>query len=364
MVPGDSVLEACVDTCAAVVSLPVFVHDAQLEVIGPQSAAPLAGVAGETVGYLVPPALFRVHNAGNAVETVFLHLTLEGNATLVLQAGETRSVPFTHTLPRPAGALAFANATLEARVDGVPLGWSGLARTAIRDIEPPSLDAQALAPLWAIGEGLRLAATVRDDGAVASVTAAVVGPAGNRTVPLSQSGATWSVLLPMDVAGPYTIQFTAADVAGNVRSSPRFGVVVAAVVKPVLSVEGGRLDLATTDGTLVVHVADVLPVPSLSVLPLDAKDAHWRPLHFPLSAGTTQVPLATLQDLGPGVHALLLQATNGAGAHAELRLNLTVAPPPPSPQGGPTAKPAPGFAPLGALILLGAAARRKRARSQ
>lgn len=339
-------------------SLPLLVHEPRLAVLPP--GAGLSGVPGERVAYLLAPSAFRVRNDGNAAERVLLEATtgvgaarVEGEAAVLLEPGEVRTVAVSHELPRPSGLLASATLRLAARVaGGHGPTWSAAVATSIVDRAPPRLElATPLPTLWTVGEPLVLAATVSDDGAVASVRANLTRD-GTRLAPLQLSlvGARWEATVTFSQRGEHTFTLLARDAAGNLATLVR-SVQAAPIPPPSLQV----LDLAgnatLADARLRIVAADPLGVAAVTVRPVGGNAT----LTFHDPNGTLEANLTGLA-LPPGSHLLRVEAVNRAGARANATLPVTIlAPPAPAPPPPAPARSTPGLSPLLAVLAVAAA---------
>lgn len=203
----------------------IFVRHANVSLAAPAAAA---GVPGETVAYRTAGNTFLATNAGNTDLTLRLRATTDqGTVALVLDGdtislspGETRSIPFDHTLPLPAGNHENARIDVVASVESRPeLRWSANTTTHIVDSEPPRILIRSTWPdNWTIGAPLRLSIGAEDASGVAGATVHLekLDSGTESASPMKRASAgTWSTTIDLDDEGPQRVTVSVMDVRGN-----------------------------------------------------------------------------------------------------------------------------------------------------
>ncbi|HUR25211.1 MAG TPA: hypothetical protein VM327_04250 [Candidatus Thermoplasmatota archaeon] len=353
---GPLTVEATVDSVEGLSSSAVrttaFIHEPILALSEPVA---LEGSPGETVTYQVGPSAFRLHNLGNAVETVIVGAVSDGGAALVeggivtFGPGEQRTLLVRQTLPggAPNGTVGLAvTARLAHRADHA---WTTTTATRLVDDEAPHVRFDPPLPAeWNAGTPLDVRVLAQDAGALAHVVVTVLDPAGNLTLPalVHDGNGTWASRVTLPTAGNYTIVAAAADLSGNAANASqtlRVGLVPAP-----------RLRIAGPAPAAIVNATD-----RVRVLVDDERPIARVTLEVRQAEGTTRRDLAMaggavefdLQGAAPGQAELVIEASNAAGASSALTLHVDVAADPPAvvaPSAGHEA-PAPAFLALAAL---------------
>jgi MYXO-CTERM domain-containing protein len=370
--PGPGTLTASIaqGACSNVgssASTPLFVHAPAFTVTPPPMPF-LSGSPGEKVGYLAPPYLFTVKNAGNAVENVTVRFgtdfgaaDLEGDLALTLMPKEVRSVPVSHILPYPTGGRMAGNITLRVLLQDRPLSWQATTQTLVVDHQPPVLRVLEGPPaVWTRGVPIPLLVEATDGTAVRNVTATVAGPGGTEDTILAPTLAGWRPIpqIRLDLLGNYTLTLRSWDVVGNHATTAAIAIEAKDIAPPVLSVVGvGANTTLAYDGAVAILVHDALDVPTVRVSLLNDTGAPVSHAVFPVVNGTAYANMTRFPGLPAGLHTFLVEAANVAGAHSDTTFTVrTAAPPPPLVARRAHSNSTPGIPLEAALALLGVAA--------
>lgn len=313
----------------------MLLHDPDIAIDPP---TPLAGMAGEMVGYRTSGHVFLVHNNGDAPETLRISIQASAgnvnlaldNDTILIGPGDARSIPFDHHLPESVGNMTDDMVTLQANIVGRDaLTWDAQVATSILDSVPPTITSAGTWPSeWTLGTDLPIRVNVTDDSTIQEVNVTHTDPSGQQSNhTMSPVGSDqWGLSLPLDVIGNHTFTIHAEDIYGNTADLTLPDVSVAAIPPPTVSLTfNGNTSAVNASEPFQVVVADERNV--TADLIIEWTDNSTTVLQKPLPLSSAGHASFDLADVPPGNLTISVHATNDAGAAASESLAIVLSGP-------------------------------------